>query len=91
MPHESPLTQVPLIRSASDFKPLDRERDRATMRRVVDLRSPQDVPAHGQAFPERLKAGAMPCDGAWRAHPVALFERWLAQSGSEYECVHSPF
>jgi len=53
------------------------------MRRVVDLWSPEDVVAHDQAFLERLKAGAMPCDGAWRADPVALFERWLAQGGSE--------
>lgn len=83
MPHESPMTQRPPIRFASDIKPLSRERDRAVMRRVVDLWSPEDVVAHGQAFLERPKAGAMPCDGAWRADPVALFERWLAQGGSE--------
>jgi hypothetical protein len=91
MPHEPPLTQRPPLRFASDFKPLVRERDRAAMRRVVDLRSPQHVAAHGQAFLERLKAGAMPCEGAWRADPAALVERWRAQGGGEYGCVHSPF
>jgi hypothetical protein len=53
------------------------------MRRVVDLWSPEDVVAHGQAFLGRLKAGAMLCDGGWPADPVASFERWLVQGGSE--------
>jgi hypothetical protein len=83
MPDESPTTQQPPIRFASDIKPLFRERDRTAMRRAFDLRSHDDVVAHGQAILGRLKAGTMPCDGAWPANQVAMFEHWLAQAGSE--------
>jgi hypothetical protein len=42
-----------------------------------------DAVAYGLAISGRLKAGITPRDAAWRAGRVALFERWLAQGGSE--------
>lgn len=41
-------------------------------------RSHDDVSAHADAILARLKAGTMPCDGAWPPERVAVFERWLA-------------
>jgi hypothetical protein len=52
------------------------------MLRHFDLWSRDDVLANGDAILGRLKAGTMPCDGAWPAQQVSLFERWLAQGGS---------
>jgi hypothetical protein len=40
------------------------------------------VVANGDAILGRLKDGTMPCDGAWPAQQVSLFEQWLAQGGS---------
>jgi hypothetical protein len=82
MPDEPP-TQQPPIGFASDIKPLFRERDRSAMRGAFDLWSHDDVLAHGQAILGHLEAGTMPCDGAWPAEQVSLFEHWLAQGGSE--------
>jgi CDGSH-type Zn-finger protein/truncated hemoglobin YjbI len=56
------------------FRPLDRQ----SMRFALDLWSLDDVRRHGNAIAERLRAGSMPCDGAWPEERVAVFERWLA-------------
>jgi hypothetical protein len=82
MPDESPAQQPPL-RFESDVKPLFRELDRTSMLRAFDLWSRDDVLAHGQAILGRLRAGTMPCDGAWPAERVTLFERWLSQGGDD--------
>jgi hypothetical protein len=81
MPDEPP-TQQPSIGFDSDVKPLFRELDRTSMLRHFDLWSRDDVVANGDAILGRLKAGTMPCDGAWPAQRVSLFEQWLAQGGS---------
>ena len=60
-----------------DIKPLFRERDRDSMRFAFDLWSHDDVSTHADAILERLKAGTMPCDGAWPDEHVALFGRWI--------------
>ena len=57
-------------------KLLFRERDRTSMRFAFDLWSYDDVRANAQAILERVKAGTMPCDGAWPPEWVAVFERW---------------
>jgi CDGSH-type Zn-finger protein/truncated hemoglobin YjbI len=62
------------------IKPLFRERDRKSMRFAFDLWSYDDVRTNAQAVLERVKAGTMPCDGAWPGTWVELFERWT-QSG----------
>jgi hypothetical protein len=62
-----------------DIKPLFREKDRESMRRSFDLWSYDDVRSHAGAIAQRLKNGSMPCDGAWPAEKVELFERWVEQ------------
>ena len=57
-------------------KPLFRERDRTSMKFAFDLWSYDDVRANADGILERLKAGTMPCDGAWPAAWVDVFERW---------------
>jgi hypothetical protein len=63
---------------ADDVQPLFRERDRASMRFAFDLWSHDDVATNSDAILERLRAGTMPCDGAWPDEQVELFERWIA-------------
>lgn len=81
---DNPVTPThgPPVGFAADIRPLFRESDRAAMRRAFDLFSRDDVFAHGQAIAGRLSNGTMPCDGAWPAEQVSLFERWLAQGGA---------
>jgi hypothetical protein len=79
LPASSPDSR---IRFESEIKPLFRESDRAAMRRAFDLWSYDDVVAHGRAIAGRLKDGSMPCDGAWPAERVSLFDRWLEQGAA---------
>jgi hypothetical protein len=58
-------------------KPLFRERDRESMRSHFDLWSYDDVSAHADAIVSRLRAGTMPCDGAWPTQQVDLVQRWV--------------
>jgi CDGSH-type Zn-finger protein/truncated hemoglobin YjbI len=60
-------------------KGLFRARDRGAMRFAFDLWSVADVRTHARAIEARLKAGTMPCDGAWPAEKVSIFERWIAE------------
>ena len=62
----------------TDVKPLFRERDRSSMEFAFDLWSADDVSENADAILERLKAGTMPCDGAWPQAQVDLFARWVA-------------
>lgn len=62
----------------TDVKPMFRERDRRSMEFAFDLWSRDDVGEHADAILARLKAGSMPCDGAWPPAQVELFERWVA-------------
>ena len=62
-----------------DVKPLFRERDRKSMEFAFDLWSADDVSENADAILDRLKAGTMPCDGAWPKEQVDLFERWVAR------------
>ncbi len=62
----------------TDVKPLFRERDRSSMEFAFDLWSADDVSQNADAILDRLKAGTMPCDGAWPKAQVDLFERWIA-------------
>ena len=62
----------------TDIKPLFRERDRGSMQSAFDLWSYDDVNTHADAILAVLRAGTMPCDGAWPEADVELFERWIA-------------
>jgi truncated hemoglobin YjbI len=60
------------------IRPLFREQDRASMTFAFDLWSYDDVNQHADAILNRLQEGTMPCDGAWPAERIGIFERWLA-------------
>jgi hypothetical protein len=60
----------------SDVKPLFRERDQQSMQASFDLWSHDDVSKHADAILAQLRAGTMPCDGAWPQADVDLFQRW---------------
>ena len=64
----------------TDVKPLFRARDRESMQSHFDLWSHDDVSEHADAILACLRAGTMPCDGAWPQADVDLFQRW-AESG----------
>ena len=65
------------VRFATDIRPLFREKDRQSMRRHFDLGSFEDVGTHADGILEQLRAGRMPCDGAWPAPQIDLLERWI--------------
>ena len=62
----------------NDVKPMFRERDRSSMEFAFDLWDHDDVSQNDDAILDRLKAGTMPCDGAWPPAQVDLFARWIA-------------
>ena len=68
---------------AEDIKPLFRERDRDSMISKFDLWSYDDVVRLSDAILGRLRDGSMPCDGAWPAERVTLFEDWVAAGKPE--------
>jgi hypothetical protein len=54
-----------------------RDRDRRSMLFAFDLWDHADVTAHAAAILARLRAGTMPCDGAWPDQRIAVFARWV--------------
>jgi CDGSH-type Zn-finger protein len=77
-----PSWSPPDVGQAVDFdthiKPLFRPMDRNSMKFALDLWSADDLRAHGPAILARLKAGTMPCDGAWPPEKIEVFEAWLS-------------
>jgi truncated hemoglobin YjbI/CDGSH-type Zn-finger protein len=63
---------------AAHIKSLFRARDRTSMRFAFDLWSHADVITHADAILSQVRAGSMPCDGAWPAEKVEVFARWIA-------------
>lgn len=61
----------------TDIKPLFRARDRDSMTFAFDLWSHADVSSNAEAILGQLRAGSMPCDGAWPGTQVDLFARWV--------------
>jgi CDGSH-type Zn-finger protein/truncated hemoglobin YjbI len=62
---------------AAHIKSLFRRRDRQSMSFAFDLWSYDDVKSRATAILARLRAGTMPCDGAWPAEKVEVFQRWV--------------
>jgi hypothetical protein len=62
----------------TDVRPLFRESDRDAMLKMFDLWSYADVRGHAQQIAEQLRAGTMPCDGAWPADDVMTFTNWMS-------------
>ncbi len=44
---------------------------------AFDLWSYEDVRTHSTEILQCLKAGSMPCDGAWPPEQVQVFQRWV--------------
>jgi len=65
------------VQFAANIRPLFRDKDVRSMQRHFDLGSYHDVSAAADRILERLRAGTMPCDGAWPAEQVNVFERWV--------------
>jgi hypothetical protein len=59
------------------IKPLFRPRDRESMQSHFDLWSYDDVSEHASAIVAKLRAGTMPCDGAWPPQQVDLVQSWV--------------
>jgi len=62
---------------AAHIKGLFRERDRQSMEFAFDLWSYEDVKAHARPILDQLRAGTMPCDGAWSGEKIDTFQRWI--------------
>jgi CDGSH-type Zn-finger protein/truncated hemoglobin YjbI len=62
---------------AAHIKPLFRARDQQSMSFALDLWSYDDVRAHAADIVRRLRDGSMPCDGAWSAARIEVFQRWV--------------
>jgi truncated hemoglobin YjbI len=77
---ELPAADEP-ISFEEHIRPHFREVDRSSMRFAFDLWSHDDVAGHAQAILDRLRAGTMPCDGAWPEEKVTIFQRWV-ESGT---------
>jgi CDGSH-type Zn-finger protein/truncated hemoglobin YjbI len=67
---------------AAHIKPLFRARDRQSMSFAFDLWSADDVRTHAADILKRLQDGSMPCDGAWPAPQIGVFQRWT-ESGMQ--------
>lgn len=65
------------VRFDPHIKSLFRDKDRQSMKFAFDLWSYDDVAKHADAILARLRAGSMPCDGAWPPERVEVFQRWV--------------
>jgi hypothetical protein len=65
------------VQFATHIEPLFRPKDRQSMRLHFDLGSYEDVSAHADRILARLRAGTMPCDGAWPPQRIEVFDRWV--------------
>jgi hypothetical protein len=70
-----PMPEEP-VGFAAHIAPLFRERDRQSMSFAFDLSSYQEVRSRAADILGRLRNGSMPCDGAWPAAKVEIFQRW---------------
>jgi hypothetical protein len=59
------------------IKKMFRPRDRQSMQSAFDLWSYDDVAAHADDILARVRAGTMPCDGAWPKAQVDTFQSWV--------------
>lgn len=57
-------------------RPLFRTRDRQSMRLTFDLWSYRDVSVNATSILQRLKSGAIACDGPWPQQHIDLLKRF---------------
>jgi hypothetical protein len=78
---EASVAQIPNedepVSFEAHIKPLFRPNDQSSMSFAFDLGSYDDVSTHADAIASRLRAGTMPCDGAWPRPQVDVFQRWI--------------
>lgn len=66
------------VRLEKHIKQLFRARDRNSMTFAFDFWIYEDVRANAAAILERVRAGILPCDGAWPIEQVDVFDRWIS-------------
>jgi hypothetical protein len=71
------VTPMQQIRFEEDVKTMFRPRDRQSMQFAFDLWSYDDVAAHADEILARVRAGTMPCDGAWPKEQVDALQSWI--------------
>jgi Ferritin-like len=71
------VTSMQPIRFEEHVKTMFRPRDRQSMQFAFDLWSYDDVTAHADDILGRVRAGTMPCDGAWPKEQVEAFQSWI--------------
>jgi hypothetical protein len=71
------VTSMQSIGFEEHVKTMFRPRDRQSMEFAFDLWSYEDVTAHADDILARLRAGTMPCDGAWPKEQVDAFQSWV--------------
>jgi hypothetical protein len=70
-------TPMQPIRFEEHIRTMFRPRDRQSMQFAFDLWSYDDVTAHADDILARVRAGTMPCDGAWPKEQVDAFQSWI--------------
>jgi hypothetical protein len=71
------VTSMQPVSFAEHAKEWFRAKDRNAMLFAFDLWSYDDVAAHADAILARVRAGTMPCDGAWSKEQVDAFQGWV--------------
>jgi Ferritin-like len=71
------VTPMEQISFEEHVKTMFRPRDRQSMQFAFDLWSYDDVAAHAGEILARVRAGTMPCDGAWPKDQVDAFQSWI--------------
>jgi hypothetical protein len=71
------ITSMQPIGFEDHVRGMFRPRDRQAMEFAFDLWSYDDVAAHADAILARVRAGAVPCDGAWSKERVDAFQGWI--------------
>jgi hypothetical protein len=76
-PDRKGSTTMEQISFEERVKTMFRPRDRQSMQFAFDLWSYDDVAAHADDILTRVRAGTMPCDGAWPKEQVDAFQNWV--------------
>ena len=71
------VTSMQPIGFEEHIKAMFRPRDRQSMQFAFDLWSYDDVTAHADDILARVRAGTMPCDGAWPKEQVDALQSWV--------------
>jgi Ferritin-like len=71
------VTPMQPISFEKHVKTMFRPRDRQSMQFAFDLWSYDDVTAHADDILARVRAGTMPCDGAWPKEQVDALQSWI--------------